>query len=684
MKTKDKTVIKGMGFCSFGSGANACSVDVKDGRIARIRPLHFDEYYNKEDLNYWTLEAKGSTFEPGMKTYPSPLHLVYKRRTRSPNRIPYPLKRVDWNPEGERNTRNRGISGYERISWDEATDIIAQEIVRIHEQYDPYAILTQAEGHGETKAVHGPHGCSTRLLEHIGGFTNQARQPDSWEGWYWGAKHVWGMDPVGESTQQNNLMQDIARNSDALLFWGADPETTTWGWGGQMASRLCYWFNEIGVKSIFICPDVNYACGVHADKWIPVLPNTDAALQLAIAYVWLTEETYDKDYIATHTDGFDWFEYYLLGNEDGAPKSPEWAAEKCGVPSYRIKALARYWASHLVSIAHCNGGGMVRSCFSHEPARLEIYLLAMQGVGKPGVNQVKFIEWTLWGESGYNPLPVAEKMPNILGAYRGGFNDNISESFIPKTLIPKAITNPPLSWYGHTYCGMPRADQLLPFSFPLEGHGGIHMIWSDTPCWETCWNGGNEYQEALRHENLEFFLVQHPWMENECLFADMILPTSTKLELEDIGVDNQGGQWAMIFHEEQAVDHVGESLSDYEAVGEIAKKLEKYGGKYENLYELYTDGKTVSEHIETGFKKCGLGLESDEDYAEFLKTNLHVCPTKKNREDDPTGMINFYKDPKKHPLETPTGLIEFYSTTLGQRIPRRHRTRTGCTLDRGD
>ena len=50
------------------------------------------------------------------------------------------------------------------------------------------------------------------------------------------------------------------------------------------------------------------------------------------------------------------------------------------------------------------------------------------------------------------------------------------------------------------------------------------MIWSDTPCWETCWNGGNEMQEALRHESIEFIVVQHPWMENDCLFADIILP----------------------------------------------------------------------------------------------------------------------------------------------------------------
>ena len=82
-----------------------------------------------------------------------------------------------------------------------------------------------------------------------------------------------------------------------LLFWGCDPETTPWGFDGQMASRLCYWFTELGIKSIYICPDLNYGAAVHADKWIPILPNTDAALQLAIAYIWITEETYDKEYV---------------------------------------------------------------------------------------------------------------------------------------------------------------------------------------------------------------------------------------------------------------------------------------------------------------------------------------------------------------------------------------------------
>ena len=85
-----------------------------------------------------------------------------------------------------------------------------------------------------------------------------------------------------------------------LLFWGCDAETTPLGVVSHMPSRLCYWFTDLGIESVYVCPDLNYAAAVHADKWIPILPNTDAALQLAIAYVWLTEGTYDKEYIAQH------------------------------------------------------------------------------------------------------------------------------------------------------------------------------------------------------------------------------------------------------------------------------------------------------------------------------------------------------------------------------------------------
>ena len=104
---------------------------------------------------------------------------------------------MDWDPNGERNPQNRGKSKFVRISWDEATDIIAAEIKRIHKDYGPLAILVQGDGHGECKMVHAAHGCPTLLLDKMGGFTQQVRNPDSWEGWYWGAKHVWGKGLIG-------------------------------------------------------------------------------------------------------------------------------------------------------------------------------------------------------------------------------------------------------------------------------------------------------------------------------------------------------------------------------------------------------------------------------------------------------------------------------------------------------
>ncbi|GAI56555.1 unnamed protein product, partial [marine sediment metagenome] len=242
-------------------------------------------------------------------------------------------KKVDWDPRGDRCMQNRGESGYIRISWDEALEIIVGEIKRVIDKYGPYAILSQSDGHGETKVIHGTHGCNRRLLSLLGGYTAQCRNPDSWEGYYWGAKHVWGMEPVGQQRPQTNLMSDIGKNTDLILFWGCDPETTPWGWGGQMASRFCYWFKELGIKSIYVCPDVNYGAAVHADRWIPIKPNTDAALQLAIAYIWITQGTYDKEYVATHTFGFDKFEKYVLGKEDGIPKAPSWAAKITGIPA---------------------------------------------------------------------------------------------------------------------------------------------------------------------------------------------------------------------------------------------------------------------------------------------------------------------------------------------------------------
>jgi anaerobic selenocysteine-containing dehydrogenase len=289
----DKTVIKSLALGGLLGGGAPCAVDVKDGKIVRVRPLHYDWKYKPEQFNPWTYRKNGATLKPLMKTLVSPFSMAYKKRTYSPNRIKYPLKRVDWDPQGERNTQNRGISKFVRISWDEAAELVADEIKRIHQTYGPLGIMIQGDGHGECKTINTPHGQSGLLLDKMGGFTQQVRNPDSWEGWYWGSKHVWGEGIVGMQHPSDNFIKEITENSDMLLFWGCDPETTPWGFVGQFASRLCYFWSEAGIKQVYICPDVNYGAAIHADKWIPILPNTDAALQLAIMYLWIKEDSYD-------------------------------------------------------------------------------------------------------------------------------------------------------------------------------------------------------------------------------------------------------------------------------------------------------------------------------------------------------------------------------------------------------
>ncbi len=108
---EEKTCIKGMCLSSNGDNSNVAAVDVKDGKIIRIRPFHYDWKYKPEEFNPWKIEARGKSFMPPLKVYhPSPW-LGYKKSVYSPNRILYPLKRVDWDPNGERNPQNRGKSG---------------------------------------------------------------------------------------------------------------------------------------------------------------------------------------------------------------------------------------------------------------------------------------------------------------------------------------------------------------------------------------------------------------------------------------------------------------------------------------------------------------------------------------------------------------------------------------------
>jgi trimethylamine-N-oxide reductase (cytochrome c) len=164
-------------------------VNVKDGKIVRMRPIIFEK--EEAERGRWTIKARGRSFTPPSQTSINPHGLTCKSTIYSKDRLLYPMKRVDFDPNGERNTQNRGTSGYARISWDEALDIVAKEIQRCKTQHGNGAIFASYSSH-HTWGNIGYYICSFFRFINTIGMTKMVINPDSWEGWYWGAMHHYG------------------------------------------------------------------------------------------------------------------------------------------------------------------------------------------------------------------------------------------------------------------------------------------------------------------------------------------------------------------------------------------------------------------------------------------------------------------------------------------------------------
>jgi anaerobic selenocysteine-containing dehydrogenase len=187
------------------------------------------------------------------------------------------------------------------------------------------------------------------------------------------------------------------------------------------------------------------------------------------------------------------------------------------------------------------------------------------------------------------------------------------------------------------------------------------MLWTDSPCWTTCWNGGNRYIMALRDPKIEFVLTEHPWMEDDTMLSDIILPTTTKFEEYDL--EGGGGDVWLV---DKCIDPIGESKTDYEVSLEIAKKLSP------ELVNKYTWGRTVEQWMEYGWTSRDVTKSSGLSWAQFKQKQFWAAPFDPNWEKALTakpGARAFVEDPKANPLLTPSGLIEFESQFLAKNFP---------------
>jgi trimethylamine-N-oxide reductase (cytochrome c) len=301
--------------------------------------------------------------------------------------------------------------------------------------------------------------------------------------------------------------------------------------------------------------------------------------------------------------------------------------------------------------------------------RLEVCLLGMQGLGKPGRHMFTTIEWGLFGNMNPPywtfgktiPVPRHAVYPDLVPANRGFavVGDDLPAQIISKVMITEALNNPPISWYGTTLCRQLTENQFVQYKYPADGCSEIHMIWTDTPALMTCWNDSNYTAKGYRNPKIEFMLAQHPWVENDCQFADIILPVTTKFENDDIGIDNFTAEFGTLYLDQKCIEPRGESRSDYEVVCAIAAKLGRL--------EEYTGGKTVDEWIRFGFEKCG--IKHLVTWEEFKEKGHYVIPNDPDWQKYDIGLRKFADDPVKNPLSTPTGKLEYYSQRLAEHFP---------------
>jgi len=680
----------------FGSGVKRYTsntnggpvfVYVKDGKIIRITPIEFD----KSDAQPWTIEARGKEFTPPRKTTISPYTLAWKSMIYSPDRLLYPMKRVDFDPNGERNCQNRGISGYERISWDEATDIVANEIKRAKRDYGPGAILNGSGSH-HTWGVLGYWLSSRPRFFNSIGYAPVVHNPDSWEGWYWGAMHHWGYSMRLGAPEAYGTVEDLLKECEMVVFWSSDPEATSGVYGAFEGTVRRQWLKELDIKMVHIDPFYNHTAALFGGKWLAPRPATGNALALAIAYVWITEDLYDKDYVGKRTTGFEGWRDYILGKEDGIPKTPEWQEDEAGIPAKDVRALAREWGSkktYLAAGGITGFGSACRCATGNEWARSMVCLMAMQGLGKPGVNMGGMQQGTPVDTSFFFPgyaegglsgdiegtamaVNMYQRMPQLATV-------NTVYQRVPRLRIPEAILEGRTS--GYPTDSKTIEGQFLKFDYPAPGSAPVKMYYKYGGSHFGTMSETNRYVKAYRSENLEFVVNQSIWFEGETKFADILLPACTSFERWDISeFANCGGYIQHSFNQcnhrvmvmqHKCIEPLGESKSDFQIFLEVAKKL--------GLGAPFSEGVTEFDWCKRLFDATDLPKVIS--WKEFLKKGYYVVPAPKEGLRDPVSFRWFaegrlkdtpelaplpadYTEQLGKGLQTQSGKVEFVCSSL--------------------
>jgi anaerobic dimethyl sulfoxide reductase subunit A len=565
---------------SHCGGSCLLKVHVKDGVITRIET-------DDEDAPQLRACLRGR---------------AYRQRVYAPDRLKYPMKRVGARGEGK----------FERISWDEALDTVAGEIRRVKETYGSSAILYWVSG-GDQGALHDAWRRMSRLFCLMGGYSRPWGL-HSYEGAIFAELTTYGNAWVTDS--RDNLL-----NSRLIILWGWDPANT-------IADTNTIWYlvqaKEAGIRIISIDPRYTDTTATLAHEWIPIRPGTDAAMLIAMANVIVRENLQNQAFLDTYTIGFDAFKDYILGVEDGVPKTPDWAEAITGVPAATIYRLAREYATTKPA-ALLAGIAPGRTAYGEQYHRAAIVLSAMTGnVGIAGGS-------------------AAGKVWSIMPVLRMGLGLRIPPNAVdaetppPKDKLPSRGTG---YVYGHGAVNVFRLTDAI-----LNGKSGGYpadykLIYLNNSNIVNQWPNSNRVAEALK--KLEFVVVEEQFMTATARFADIVLPICTFLERNEV----TSGLFPFFYgYRNKIIEPLYESKSPLEIANELAARLgiSDYNDKTEEeLLRQIVQGSDVPDY--DTFKAQGI-----------FRVRLPTPYIALNKE---------ISDPVNNPFPTPSGKIEIYSQQL--------------------
>ncbi len=259
----------------------------------------------------------------------------YPRRVYSPDRIKYPMKQ-----------NGKGTGDWERISWDEAFEIIAKKIIDIQEKYGNALPICLNKYSGNFNVLsYGIEGMISSF-----GHATYAQGTPCWPA---------GID--SQTFDMGTLINADPENfdkSNLIILWGVNP-----AWTSVHSMNIIRKARENGSKVITIDPIMTDTAS-KSDEFYEIKTSSDGALALGMCKYILDNNLQATSWLEENSLGYEEFINYV-----NSEVTLEWASEKTGISVEDIQKLAdEYVNAKPASIwigygmqRHVNGGMSVRA-----------------------------------------------------------------------------------------------------------------------------------------------------------------------------------------------------------------------------------------------------------------------------------------------------------------------------------